>query len=195
MTSRRCVALVLSVCVAVATLSACSSTGPTQTQNPGVQPATTSPASTQPTDVSPTLPPSATSPAASIEYRNTEFGFTFTLPASWEGYSIVPQTWEGINAGLSGDQVVEKGPIVIIRHPAWTSATPRQDIPIMVFTLTQWESLSQDKFHIGAAPIGPSELGRNGRFVFALPARYNYSFPPGFEEVESILAGQPLHPF
>ncbi len=195
MTSRCCVALVLSVCVAVATLSACSSTGPTQTQEPGVQPTTTSAASTQPTGVSPTLPPSATSPAASIEYRNTEFGFTFTLPASWEGYSIVLQIWEGLNAGVSGDQVVEKGPLVIIRHPAWTSANPRQDIPISVFTLTQWESLSQDKFHIGAAPIGPSELGRNAQYVFALPARYNYAFPPGFEEVESILAGQPLHPF
>ncbi len=65
----------------------------------------------------------------------------------------------------------------------------------MVFTLAQWASLTQDKFHIGAAPFGPSELGQNARFVFALPARYNYAFPTGFEEVESILAGQALHPF
>jgi hypothetical protein len=173
-------------------LAGCS---PLSGQTP-VETATSQPTSPPATVAQPTsLPPTPTIPLGSIEYRNAEFGFTFTLPTSWDGYSIVPQTWEGINAGLSGDQVIDKGPIVVIRHPAWSSASPRQDIPIMVFTLAQWESLSQDKFHIGAAPIGPSELGRNARFVFALPARYNYAFPTGFEEVDSILAGQPLQPF
>jgi len=38
------------------------------------------------------------------------------------------------------------------------------------------DSLQQEKFHIGAAPINPSELGRNTKYVFALPARYNYAF-------------------
>ena len=40
--------------------------------------------------------------------------------------------------------------------------------------------------------MGPSELGRNNRYVFALPARYNYTFPPGYKEVEKILANHPL---
>jgi len=62
----------------------------------------------------------------------------------------------------------------------------------MVFTLPQWSSLQQEKFHIGAAPVGPKELGRNNRYVFALPARYNFTFPPGFEEVENILESNPL---
>jgi hypothetical protein len=62
----------------------------------------------------------------------------------------------------------------------------------MVFTLEQWNSLQQEKFHIGAAPIGPSELGRNNSYVFALPARYNFSFLKGYEEVESILNTHPL---
>ena len=65
----------------------------------------------------------------------------------------------------------------------------------MVFTLAQWDSLQQDKFHIGAAPIGPSELGRNTRYVFALPARYNFAFPTGYEEVEKILEDNPLKAF
>jgi len=65
----------------------------------------------------------------------------------------------------------------------------------MVFTLAQWDLLQQDKFHIGAAPIGPSELGRNTSYVFALPARYNFSFPIGFEEVEKILENKSLQAF
>jgi len=64
--------------------------------------------------------------------------------------------------------------------------------PIMIFTVFQWDSLQKGDFHIGAAPIGPTELGRNAEYVFALPARYNYAFPPGFEEVEDILEGNPL---
>jgi hypothetical protein len=63
----------------------------------------------------------------------------------------------------------------------------------MIFTLDQWNALQQEKFHIGAAPIGPRELGRNSRYVFALPARYNFAFPKGYEEVQDILEGNPLH--
>ena len=65
----------------------------------------------------------------------------------------------------------------------------------MVFTLTQWDSLQQGKFYVSAAPINPSELGRNIKYVFALPARYNYVFPTGWEEVEKILEGNPLKAF
>jgi len=63
----------------------------------------------------------------------------------------------------------------------------------MIFTIEQWEALEDGKFHIGAAPIGPTELARNSKYVFALPARYNYAFPTGYEEVEQILETNPLH--
>ena len=82
--------------------------------------------------------------------------------------------------------------MIKIRHPQGTSQNSRQDIPIMVFTQNQWDAMQQEKFHIGAAPMGPKELGRNGKYVFALPARYNYAFPAGYEEVERILEGNPL---
>ena len=127
-----------------------------------------------------------------IIYTNTQYGFSFSLPLSWEGYQIIESKWEGYTSGSQGDAAVEQGPIISIRHPEWTLANPRQDIPIMVFTHVQWDSLQQDKFHIGAAPIGPSELGNNTKYVFALPARYNFSFPTGYEEVEKILEGNPL---
>lgn len=137
-------------------------------------------------------PASSASPDASnsIVYKNTQYGFSFKLPASWNGYSIVTSEWEGIS--LTAGTVVETGPIINIRDPKWSTKTPRQDIPIMVFTLNQWNSLNQEVFHIGAAPLNPSELGRNNSYVFALPARYNYSFPTGFKDVENILASNPL---
>lgn len=130
-----------------------------------------------------------------VIYKNTQYGFNFPLPISWEGYSIIVTQWEGYTPGTQGDATVEKGPIISIRHPEWTSANPRQDIPIMVFTLAQWNTLQQGKFFIGAGPEGPSELGRNTRYVFGLPFRYNYSFPTGYEEVEKILEGNPLQTF
>jgi hypothetical protein len=128
-------------------------------------------------------------------YENTQYGFRFLLPGGWEGYDIITDKWEGLSQGQSeGGSAVETGPVISIRHPEWTSEHPRQDIPIMVFALAQWQAMQDGEFHIGAAPVGPRELGRGDRFVFALPARYNYAFPTGYEEVESILECSPLRP-
>jgi hypothetical protein len=123
-------------------------------------------------------------------YKNPQYGFTFTLTDTWQGYTIVSEKWEGL--GIGSEEIVATGPEISIRHPQWTKDNPRQDIPIMIFTLAQWQDLQQEKFHIGAAPMGPSELGRNDKYVFALPARYNYAFPTGYEEVEDILSNHPL---
>lgn len=128
-----------------------------------------------------------------VLYENTEYGFSFSLPITWKGYSIVVDEWQGLPVGE--DEPAATGPLLSIRHPQWTEEVPRQDIPIMIFTIDQWDELQEGEFHIGAAPIGPRELGRNSEYVFALPARYNYAFPTGFEEVEEILAGNPLKTF
>lgn len=130
-----------------------------------------------------------------ILYTDIQYGFTFALPSSWKGYTIVTDLWEGI--ALTGPQsgaLTETGEILQIRHPLWTAQRPRQDIPIMIFTRPQWEALQKEEFSVGAAPFPPSEYGRNMNYVFALPARYNYAFPEGFEEVEDILKGEPLKP-
>lgn len=124
-----------------------------------------------------------------ILYDNTEYGFTFTLPNSWKDYQIISDSWEGIS---TNQQPNEHGPFLSIRHPEWTEEKPKQDIPIMILTLTQWSSLEKGEFHVGAAPVGPTVLGQNNEYVFALPARYNYAFPEGYEEVEAILGNQPL---
>lgn len=121
-----------------------------------------------------------------VVYKNTEYGFNFSLPTSWKDYTIISEKWEG-----TGDSK-ESGPKLSIRHPKWTKENPRQDIPILVFTTSQWDKVQKGEFNIGAAPIGPTELGHNSKYVFALPARYNYAFPTGYEEVEDILKGNPL---
>jgi hypothetical protein len=133
-------------------------------------------------------------PETLIEYQNTQYGFNFSLPLSWKGYSIIVDSWEGHPIDTQNGQVV-KGPEIFIRHPLWTSKNPRQDIPIMIFTPIEWDLVQQEKISLGAAPIGPQELGHNSKYIFALPARYNYAFITGFEEVAKILEGQPLHTF
>ncbi len=126
-----------------------------------------------------------------LVYENRQYGFAFSLPETWQGYQVVIEEWEGLDPG---GKRVEAGPVLKFRHPEWMENNPRQDIPVMVFTLAQWEKMQQEKFHIGAAPVGPKELGRNDKYVFALPARYNFAFPTGYEEVEEILENNPLKP-
>jgi len=131
-----------------------------------------------------------------VVYENTEFGFDFYLPAGWKGYTVLEDQWEG--TPFSGEGEKQYGRELFIRHPKWTEADPRQDIPIMVFTPEQWDAVTGisggEGLAVSAAPVPPSMLGRNARYVFALPARYNFAFPTGFEEVEQIIAGSPLWP-
>jgi hypothetical protein len=154
-------------------------------------------AAQNPVDTSST-PTASTSPSATptptpttVVYSNTLYGFTFTLPISWTGYTIVNNSWNGI--AVKTGKTVQSGSLILIRNPLWTTAKKMQDIPIMVFTISQWDSLIREEISVGAAPIPPSELGRNAQFVFALPARYNFAFPAGYQEVEKILQGKPLH--
>lgn len=133
----------------------------------------------------------------SVEYRNTTYGFSFSLPESWRGYTIVEGEWKGDSMDVKGNALLgaEKGPLISIRHPLWTAASPRQDVLVMVFTLQEWSDMQEDKFHIGAAPINPSELGRNSKYVFGLPARYNFAYQSGFEEVDQLIRANSLKAF
>jgi hypothetical protein len=139
------------------------------------------------------VPQGASAPPSGdgVEYRNTKFGFAFSLPQAWKGYTIVTEQWEASDAQKG---TVERGPIVCIRHPDWSKETPWQDIPIMVFTLTQWESAEKGNFYAGGSAIGFHELGRNRKYAFALSSRYNEAEVAGREEVDKILQHEPLRP-
>ncbi|MFU0831353.1 MAG: DUF4878 domain-containing protein [Oscillospiraceae bacterium] len=123
-----------------------------------------------------------------VVYENSKYGFVVTLPSSWKACTVRTEEWQGYSLvpGQEG-KITETGPQIFIRHPKWTKENPRQDIPILVFTLQQWDEIQNEQFHIGAAPIGPSELDRNSQYVFALPARYNFASLPGSEEVDDLI--------
>ncbi len=180
---------ILMLAIAVLTLAVLSGCSGKAATSPSPSPS----ASQAPT---PTASPSPSADPNLVIYSNTQYGFNFSLPLAWKGYSVVNSKWEGLSlkSDMSGKASLT-GDIISIRDPRWTEQTPRQDIPVMVFTLDQWNSLKKGEFHIGAAPMDPSELGRNNKYVFALPARYNYAFPLGYEEVDTILKGAPLKTF
>jgi len=147
-------------------------------------------ASTPPGQESKQQPPAEAATEA-IVYKNTKYGFSFSLPEGWKGYTILTSSWERSDPE-KGD--VERGPVISIRHPLWTKENPRQDIPIMVFTIAQWAAVERGDLSVSAAGFGPSELGRNRKYVFALPPRFNEAEVAGVEEVNQILQHDPLRP-
>ncbi|MCL4405092.1 MAG: hypothetical protein M1361_01500 [Patescibacteria group bacterium] len=130
-----------------------------------------------------------------ITYANSQYGFTFTLPTSWQGYSIATTTWTGWATCPSGDCAAATGTEVLIRNPQWTEQNPWQDIPIMVFTANEWSAVTSGALVVSAAPFNPDKLGQNSRYVFALPARYNAALREGWQEVDMIMQSKPLYAF
>jgi len=83
------------------------------------------------------------------------------------------------------------GPMLQIRHPKWTKENPREDMPIMIFTIAQWNEGPV----VSAAPFDPAELARNGTYVFAVPPRWDYDFSEGYEEAERLLTSDSVYTF
>lgn len=133
-----------------------------------------------------TTPPVDTS----IIYNNKDYGFTFSLPDDWKGYTIVQNTWQGYP--VNNPKSNETGPKLLIRNPNWTSSVHYEDIPILIFTTAQWASYTADDFAVSAAPITASKLASNNKYVFALPPRWDYDYSKGYEEAENIMKGEPL---
>jgi len=103
-------------------------------------------------------------------YRNEDYGFELTLPDSWQGYSASTTAWHG--QLVDGGSQKFQGPEVIIRNPKWTAKQPWQDLPIMIFTQADWKLVDNETLAVSAAPIGPSKLGENTKYVFATPPRW-----------------------
>jgi len=129
--------------------------------------------------------------AKTIEYKNTNYGFSLSMPESWKGYRLLWSEWEGNVPGDDGKAGVLRGPKLEIRHPKWTQENPYEDMPIMIFTIAQWNKAPD----VSAAPFGPGELGRNRKYVFAVPPRWDYDFSEGYEEAEKILTPASFYTF
>jgi hypothetical protein len=133
--------------------------------------------------------------SGAIIYKNSKYGLRVKLPRSWKGYKVTIRRWGGGGTGANGEELVEQGPEIVIQHPKSTEDLPRQDIPIMVFTMHQWEQVEHGPLIVSAAPIGPGELARSCRYVFALPPRYNYADVEGIDEVNMILDSDAVQAF
>ena len=73
----------------------------------------------------------------SIAYKNSDYGFKFTMPASWAGYTIVKEEWKGLPIDdQTGAGHIETGPVIKIRHPLWTSETPGKIYLLWCLVLT-----------------------------------------------------------
>lgn len=122
---------------------------------------------------------------SSYQYRNQKYGFQLDVPESWKGYSAIEDLWEA--QLIDNPKIKFHGPKIIIRNPAWTEDRKRQDVPIMIFNKEQWQLVQSGSISLGAAPIGPSKLGENDRYVFALPARWiGFTDDLGQEEAEEV---------
>lgn len=124
----------------------------------------------------PALSTSPSQATTTPTYTNTTYGFSLTLPESWSEYTVTSGT-------------LPFGYTVTLRHPLWTQANPYMDVPILVYPIAQWQTWEKNNFegYPTAAPIGPTERGRNERYVFATAPRYNYSFATDWETVEEII--------
>jgi hypothetical protein len=131
-------------------------------------------------------------PSPSPVYTNPQYGFAFSLPNDWEGYSIVQKTWNGTPSNATAPTT---GPEILIRNPNWTSAVHYEDIPILIFTIAQWNSYTAGNFMISAAPFPATEMARNNQYVFALPPRWDYDYSKGYQEADAIVKMNPIHTF
>lgn len=111
-----------------------------------------------------------------IVYKNEKYGFSLLLGKDWENFQNV-------------DSEVQFGRMVKLSKNLSATATPVAFIPILVYPIEKWREWEGNNFdgYPTAAPMGPTERGRNGMYVFATAPRYNYSFLSGFEEVEEII--------
>jgi hypothetical protein len=134
--------------------------------------------------------PAPIEPAAlPVCYHDALYHFTFFLPASWRGYSVVHQEWAGISylPEKDADAVTAQGPTIVLRHPQWQASARRQDIPIMIFTRQQWDADKHGKFATGAGGFD-EEIGHNSRYVFAVSSRFNAAdMAPGSREAGRIV--------
>jgi hypothetical protein len=108
-----------------------------------------------------------------VRYRNAKYDLMFYMPASWRGYSVLMERWEGITYSPDKDQdvVLADGPIIVLRNPLWKTNDQYQDIPIYIFTRQQWDDMHRGEFDAVGAGGVIYELWHNDKYVFGMHSR------------------------
>jgi hypothetical protein len=125
-----------------------------------------------------------------VVYKNDTFGFSIELSADWKGYTvnqIKEDIYDLTGRTTTNNGVVDSFQIIELHHPSETPDNPREVMPIMILTQAQWGHIFNEEWSVGAAPVPPTLLGQNSQWIIALPARYNYDFEPGWEEVDQLI--------
>lgn len=118
----------------------------------------------------------STTASSTLLYENTDFGFSLTLPDSWDGYKVATGT-------------VQFGRTITITPPSSIDEATREFVPVLIYPMDKWKEWEKNNFedYPTAAPIGPTERARNQDYVFATAPRYNFSFGADTKEVEEIV--------
>jgi hypothetical protein len=129
---------------------------------------------TEPPMASTTPTSTATPIIQSQTYRNTTYGFTLSLPGSWEGYEGITRPTLGTHAG----NVIINVPTQDTQYTG--TATP---IVIDVYTPQGWDAINK------TAGLKPAYLGRNKDYIFGVTLwqKIPFDYPNGKEEVQSVI--------
>ncbi len=138
-----------------------------------------------------------------LRYHDTKCGFTFYLPDSWRGYSVLHGQWEGQTYVSANDTTitVTRGPVILLRHPQWNPTEPHQDITFVVYTRSQWDAERQGKFsctyYAGGTMV---EIWHSPKYVFSMSTHDSKAELKGWREVNEIVSqnvqanAPPLYP-
>ncbi len=118
----------------------------------------------------------STTASSTLLYENTDFGFSLTLPKSWDGYKVATGT-------------VQYGRTITITPPSSVDEMTREFVPVLIYPIDKWTEWEKNNFedYPTAAPIGPTERARNKDYVFATAPRYNFGFGADPKIVEEIV--------
>ncbi len=126
-----------------------------------------------------------------VRYHDTKSGFTFYLPDSWRGYSVLHKQWEGQTYLPANDATitVTHGPVIVLRHPRWKASEPHQDITFLLYTRSQWDAEHQGKFsstyYAGGTMV---EMWHSRKYVFAVSTHDSKAELNGWREVSEVVS-------
>ncbi len=132
-----------------------------------------------------------------VQYKNSQYGFVFSMPLTWKGYFVSEEKWKGVNrTGESGGSTV-RGPLIVISRPPEGSENQASRIVIFVLTLKEWNEFSNGEFRMGTARHGLVKVGNNKRYIFAVPESYfdktSFDKTSGdFTEIRQIFEDNPF---